>query len=308
MKLGGGGAIQSTVTTDPNSPDAYVALRYGFLIHFNMFTFSQTHNYTADPNVFNPSTTDFIANWVSVAQSANAKYAYITAKHADGFCIWNTATVPANVTQSSWYQTGGGFDLASEFCTQMRSAGIKPGFYYSMPVDATFGALQTGGIYNGMNYSQYAQAQLAELLSNYGPLVGIWGDLLTNGVTVPYGSDAARKAAYHSLNPGCLDVPNTHAYFSPPRGDIKVFEAVNHQDPSPGNNPYPAELAETDFTGGLWFWHPLYSINPLTTAEPHMSSIHSQNGTYTAGVGPDQTGHITSDQVTYLTTLGNSGL
>lgn len=295
---------------EPSPATLYVAMKFGFLIHFGMYTFSQTHNYTADPNVFAPTTTDFIDNWVQTALAANAKYAYITAKHQDGWCGWNTATVPANVTQSSWYQTGGGFDVVGQFCTKMRSAGINPGIYYSMAEDATFSALQVGGIYNGMNYGQYARLQLTELLSNYGPLVGIWGDLLFSGVTVPFSSDAARQAFIHGLQPNCLDVPNTHAYnVGLARGDILLYEAVNHGDPSPGNNTFTSELAETDFAGGVWFYQPPppKPTANLTTSETHMASIHGQNGTYTVGVGPDTTGHIASNQVTFLTTLGNSG-
>lgn len=293
---------------------AYVALRYGFLIHFGMFTFSQTHNYTADPNVFAPSTTDFISNWVTVAQAANAKYAYLTAKHQDGFCLWNTASGATNVTQSSWYMTGGGFDVVSQFCSQMRAAGIQPGIYYSMAQDATFSGLQSGGLVNGRTYGQYAQLHLTELLSNYGNLVGIWGDLLFNGVTVPFSSDAARQAFIQALQPNCLDLPNTHAYnVGLARGQILVYEAVNHGDPSPGNNVFPSELAESGLVGGVWFWQPPNKAHAsVVTSETHMTSIHGQNGTYTVGVGPDTTGHIPNspaadDQVTNLTTLGNSG-
>lgn len=287
----------------------YVAQRFGFLIHFNMFTFSQTHNYTSNASVFNPSTTDFIDQWVTTAQAANAKYAYLVAKHQDGFCIWNTTSVPANVTQSSWYMTGGGFDVVGQFCTKFRAAGINVGLYYSMAQDATFSALQVGGIYNGMTYRQYATLQLTELLSNYGPLVGIWGDLLFLGYPGPFSSDAARAAFIHGLQPNCLDAPNTHAYnVGLSRGDILVYESVNHGDPTPGNNTYPSEFAENGLVGGIWFWQPP-SKPPAntTTSETHMASIHSQNGTYNCGVGPDTTGHIPSDQVANLATLGNSG-
>lgn len=301
----------SALSIVPQSPpltvvQQYVAQRFGFLIHFNMFTFSNTHNYTADPNTFAPTTTDFISNWVSVAQAANAKYAYLTAKHQDGFCIWNTASVPANVTQTSWYQTGGGFDIVGQFCTQFRAAGINVGLYYSMPADSTFNALQVGGVYNGRTYKQYATLQLTELLTNYGPLVGIWGDLLFSGVTTPFSSDAARQAFIQGIQPNCLDVPNTHSVL--PRGNILVYESINHGDPTPGNNTFPSELAENGLVGGIWFWQPPSKPPGVTaTYETHMASIHSQNGTFTIGVGPDPSGHVPSDQASNLSIVGNSG-
>lgn len=283
---------------------AYIALRYGFLIHFNMYTFSQTHAANQPINTFAPSTTNFIAQWVTTAQAAGIKCCGLTAKHEDGFCVWNTASTTYNVTQTSWYKTGGGFDIVAQFCTQMRAAGIVPVLYFSMQ-DNTYSGGFSG---SALTFKQYVELQLTELLSNYGAITGIWSDGDYGGATTPFASDGDRNTFIRNLQPNCLDLPNRHVYNQGLLGDILVFEA---QQPNSGTS-VPQEMAETSFNNGntLWFWTSGYSLktvgdhNTAGTLANDMFVTHNRNGTYTLGVGPDQTGAIPSDIVTQTTNLG----
>jgi alpha-L-fucosidase len=286
---------------------AYVALRYGFLIHFNMYTFSQTHAANQAINTFAPSTTNFIAQWVTTAQAAGIKYCGLTAKHIDGFCIWNTASTNYNVTQTTWYQSGGGFDIVGQFCTQMRAAGIAPVLYFSMS-DNTYSGGFSG---SGLSALNYAKLQLTELLTNYGAIAGIWSDPdYGSGPnnSLPFLSDGQRNTFIHNLQPNCLDLKNSHVgNLGLSLADIILYEAVQ-----PTNQlAYPQEMAETSFgPNTLWFWQPGYTLKPVGdhntagTMANDMFITHNRNGTFTAGVGPNQTGAIPSDIVTQLTSLG----
>src|SRR5271154_2790763 len=72
-------------------------------IHFNMDTFTglMLGQGTEDPKLFNPTDLD-CKQWVQVAKDAGFKGIILTAKHHDGFCIWQTATTDHSVKSSTW--------------------------------------------------------------------------------------------------------------------------------------------------------------------------------------------------------------
>ncbi|MCQ2389237.1 MAG: alpha-L-fucosidase [Kiritimatiellae bacterium] len=68
------------------------------------------------------------AKWAKLFKQAGAKYVVLTSKHHDGFALWPSP-------ESPYYNAvamGPGRDLAAEFCREMRAAGLKRGFYFSM--------------------------------------------------------------------------------------------------------------------------------------------------------------------------------
>jgi len=68
------------------------------------------------------------AEWAALAKEAGACYAILTAKHHDGFAMWNTAT-----TDFCAPKTAAGRDLVMVWVEAMRSAGLKVGLYFSLP-------------------------------------------------------------------------------------------------------------------------------------------------------------------------------
>ncbi|MCB0753137.1 MAG: alpha-L-fucosidase, partial [Ignavibacteriae bacterium] len=77
-------------------------------IHFgvNTFTGSEWGTGFEDPKIFNPSelNTD---QWCEAIKSAGMKMVIITAKHHDGFCLWQTRYTDHSVSSSLW-QNGKG--------------------------------------------------------------------------------------------------------------------------------------------------------------------------------------------------------
>ena len=66
--------------------------------------------------------------WADLFKRAGAKYAMLTSKHHDGFTLWPSPNTP-------YYNAvamGPGRDLAGDFITAMRTAGLKCGFYFSV--------------------------------------------------------------------------------------------------------------------------------------------------------------------------------
>ena len=79
---------------------------------------------------FNPVNYDPEA-WVRLAKAAGMKYIVITAKHHDGFSLFDTAASDWDVVDSTPY----GMDLLKPLAEAARNHGIKLGFYYSQAQD-----------------------------------------------------------------------------------------------------------------------------------------------------------------------------
>jgi alpha-L-fucosidase len=162
---------RTTVTVPLPSPQqlAWQELEFGLFCHFGMNTFTDREwgDGTEDPSRFHPTGLD-CRQWARTAREAGMRYAILTAKHHDGFCLWPTATTRHSVRSSQW--RGGNGDVVREFVDACRAEGVQPGLYCS-PWDrnaACYG--------DPAAYSDFYDRQLRELCGNYGPLVEVWFD------------------------------------------------------------------------------------------------------------------------------------
>jgi alpha-L-fucosidase len=128
-----------------------------------------------DPEAFDP------AVWVSMVKAAGMKYITITSKHHDGFAMFGTKQSDWNIVDRTPYKK----DVLKALAEECRKQGIKLFFYYSQldwhntnyfPRGRT--GNDTGRPESGEwnKYIDYMNGQLTELLTNYGPVGGIWFD------------------------------------------------------------------------------------------------------------------------------------
>ena len=75
---------------------------------------------------FNPVKHD-PRQWARIAKAAGMKYAVLTAKHHDGFCLFDGAQTDFKSTN-----TPCGRDLVREFVEAFRAEGLKVGLYFSL--------------------------------------------------------------------------------------------------------------------------------------------------------------------------------
>ena len=138
-------------------------------LHFGMNTF--TGNEWGDgkdsPVLFNPTELD-CRQWVRTLKEAGFKMAIITAKHHDGFCLWQTSTTEYSVKNSPW--KGGKGDVVKELSEACREYGIGFGVYLS-PWDRNADCYGDSPAYNA-----FFIRQLTELLTNYGEVGEVWFD------------------------------------------------------------------------------------------------------------------------------------
>ncbi len=128
---------------------------------------------------FNPTKYDPEA-WVLMAKNAGMKYIVITAKHHDGFALFDTKASDWNVVKATPY----GKDLLAPLAKAAQKHGIKLGFYYSQAQDWIHPG---GSTWEGRwdpaqegDMDQYlrdiAVPQVKELFTNYGDIAVLWWD------------------------------------------------------------------------------------------------------------------------------------
>lgn len=210
--------------------------------------------YEKIPAFFNP--TDFDAKaWVQMAKAAGMKYIAITSKHHDGFAMWDSKVSDYNIVKRTPY----GKDVLKMLADECHKEGVKLFFYHSQ-LDwhhpDYFPRGNTGGNWTGRpengdwyKYLDYMDAQLTELLTNYGEVAGIWFD----GMWDKRDADWRLNKTYsliHKLQPGALVGSNHHV--APYNGeDFQMFEKDLPGHNSSGFSPeqkigdLPKETCET---------------------------------------------------------------
>lgn len=172
--------------------------------------------------------------WVALAKQIGASYLTVTAKHHDGFGLWDSRLTKWDV--------GPGHDLLAPLAREAQRRSIPLFFYYSLldlhePTYAT----------DKDAYLVFVEGQLRELLTQYGRVAGVWLD----GWNRDFGEDrlAAIYRLVHRLQPSALVGTNHHR--QPFAGeDFRIFE---NAFPRSAERPrMPQEVAAK--LGATWFW------------------------------------------------------
>jgi alpha-L-fucosidase len=113
------------------------------------------------------------AAWADVAVRAGMKYAVLTSRHHDGFCLWDS-----RYTDYSVGRQAPGRDFVREFLDAFRAAGLRVGLYYSL-ADWRIPAYWEGPARDPEGWQAfraYVHRQVEELLTDYGRLDVFWFD------------------------------------------------------------------------------------------------------------------------------------
>lgn len=216
----------------------YRDARFGMFIHWGVYGLlgqgewvMQNREIPADAYEWLASTFDPVKfdahEWVSLAKAAGMKYITITARHHDGFSMFATRATRYNIVDWTPFRR----DPLRELAEECRRQGIALFFYYSQldwhhpdywPRGTT--GRKTGRPESGdwSRYLDFMDAQLTELLTNYGPIGGIWFDGMWDKPDADWRLPRT-YALIHRLQPAALIVPNHHQ--APlPGEDVQTFE------------------------------------------------------------------------------------
>ena len=260
---------------------------------------------------FNPVDFD-AAEWVALAKAAGMKYITITSKQHDGFAIFGTKQSDWNIVDRTPYRK----DLIKMLADECHRQGIKLFFYYSLldwhhtdyyPLGATGRTTERPDHGDWNKYLDFMDAQLRELLTNYGEIGGIWFD----GWWDKPKSDWRLHRTYaliHSLQPAAL-IGNNHHQLPFPGEDFQMWEKD-----LPGNNTtgmrvstkigtLPLETCET--INGSWG----FDLNDGAYKSPrelvqYLVRVAGRDANLLLDVGPMPNGKVQSEFVTRLQEVG----
>jgi len=130
----------------------------------NTFTNAEWGSGKESPDTYNPTNLN-TDQWCEALKSAGITACIITAKHHDGFCLFDTAHTKHSVMYSPKP-----VDVVAKLAKSCVKYGLKMGVYLS-PWDRN---AQNYG--SGVSYDDYFCAQLDELTTKYGELYSVWFD------------------------------------------------------------------------------------------------------------------------------------
>ena len=189
------------VRKTPGDTEWFRQSRFGMFIHWGLYAMPARHewvkNHECTPEEhydlyfkhFDPDLFD-AREWARAAKKAGMKYAVLTTKHHEGFCMFDSAYTDYKCTN-----TPAGRDLVREYVDAFRAEGLRVGFYYSLidwhhpdfPIDMLHprrndpDAKQQNEGRDMHRYAEYMRNQVRELLTNYGKIDILWFDFSYSG-------------------------------------------------------------------------------------------------------------------------------
>jgi alpha-L-fucosidase len=303
--------------------------RFGMFIHFGLYALPARHEWVKNAErltneqyqryfeMFNPDMYD-PHEWAKMAKAAGMKYVVLTAKHHEGFCLFDSKFTDYKSTNTPY-----GKDLIKEYVEAFRAEGLKVGFYYSLidwhhpdytidrvhpqrqESDTAYARLNKGKDMN--KYRQYIKNQVTELLTNYGEISIIWFDFSFPGKNGKghddWDSENLLKLA-RKLQPGIivddrLDLSNVDGgwdFISPEQYKVAKWPEIN-------GKRVPWETCQT-FSGSWGYYRDENTWkSPAQLIELLVESV-SKGGNLLLNVGPTARGSFDSRAQDRLSAMG----
>lgn len=165
--------------------------RFGMFVHWGLYSLLGRHEWVREHERWSTSDYARLADqwrpkqgaaraWAKLAADSGCRYMVMTAKHHEGFCLWDSA-----LTDFCAAKTGPGRDLVAEYVDACREFGLRVGLYYSLlDWNHPDGLRALRNEKARRRFVGYTHGLVRELLTNYGKIDVLWYD-------VPYPLDAA---------------------------------------------------------------------------------------------------------------------
>ena len=289
--------------------------RFGMFIHWGLYALPARHEWVKNrerltneqyqkyfdnfnPDLYNPK------EWARMAKAAGMKYVVLTAKHHEGFCLFDSKYTDYKSTNTPY-----GKDLIKEYVEAFRAEGLKVGFYYSLidwhhpdyTIDSRHPQRQDHDTaYTRLNkgkdmkkYQEYMKNQVRELLTNYGEISIIWFDFSFPGKNgkghEDWDSENLLKLA-RSLQPGIIvddrldlkDVEGGWDFTTPEQYKVEKWPEVN-------GKKAPWETCQT-FSGSWGYYRDETSWKSTPQLLELLIESVSKGGNLLLNVGPTARG------------------
>ncbi|VGO19224.1 hypothetical protein SCARR_01281 [Pontiella sulfatireligans] len=293
-----------TIYAEPDAIDWMMEARYGVFMHWGPYCLAKVpaswgrngprpgagkqansgvpeEEYNNLYKTFNP--VDFDADeWIRMVKDTGAKYFIFTTKHHDGFCMFDAKNTEYKITNTPF-----GRDVAKELAGACHKYGIKIVWYYSQP-DWVHPDCLTD---NNDRYRKYMFEQLEQLLTEYGPIAGLFFDGLG---TKYYQWDTPRMLKMcRTLQPGIVinrrwggGMPgefSVNGDYDNPEQEIGHFEI---------NRPWETNLTMSE----AWSWTGGKRVKTYQTCLRLLIQCIGSGGNLALNTGPTPEGTINSPE------------
>lgn len=291
--------------------DQFFRHRFGLFVHWGLYAIPAWHEqhqfrrgtpraeYGRLLEQFNPACFDPDA-WIDAAMAAGMEYLTFTAKHQDGFCLWDSAETEFKVTRSPY-----GRDVLAQVADACRRRHFPLHVYYSI-VDNRHPGYPNQGRWHELPapepgdrpdipaYVEYVRRQVRELCTGYGPLAGFWWD--SNDMNH---DDPSMNALIRELQPGIL---------------------INNRGFGPGDYTTPERDWDDSVNHGTAFTKPVEACQSVGVeswgfradedyySERHLlaslAKIWARGGNFLLNAGPMADGRFPERSLTLLNSIG----
>lgn len=300
--------------------DWFFACRFGLFVHWGLYAIPAWHeqhifrrgmsraDYVPLMTRFKPERFD-PDRWIDAAESAGMRYLCFTAKHCDGFCMWDSAETAFKVTNTPYGQ-----DVLRLLADACHRRNVPLCLYYSVPDHHQpnyphagrayeFAGPQPGDEPDEARYVDFLKRQVRELCTRYGKIHGFWWD-----VNVLKHRDPTVNAMVRALQPGIIinDRGMDDATRSATNGDFGTPERDwdrNRDGTPPARFERPTEVCQS--IGSESWGH--------RTDEDYYSDAHligsiqralAMGGNYLLNVGPTADGVFPPEGEAILSRIG----
>jgi alpha-L-fucosidase len=245
---------------------------------------------------FNPVKFDADA-WAALARRAGQRYLVITAKHHDGFCMFDSKVTEYDIVDATPF----GRDPMRDLSAACQRHGIRLCFYYSQTQDWH----HPNGDGNDWDFDEvskdfdgyvqrYVKPQVRELLTNYGPIGLIWFDTPKR---MTRDESQSLVDLVHEVQPECL----VNGRIGNGLGDYaETRDNVIPSDELQADWETPATINDT------WGYKSFDNNWKSPTELIHkLVDIASKGGNYLLNVGPTAEGVIPQPSVERLHAIGD---
>ena len=306
----------------------FADMRFGIFLHWGLYsTFAQGEWYMQNAGIpfeeYSKAASGFYParfnarEWVAAIKASGAGYITITTRHHEGFSMWATKQWDYNIVDATPFKR----DVIAELAEECQRQGIRLHLYYShldwAREDYPMGRTGTKcgkdpKKADWRSYYRFMNAQLTELLTNYGKIGAIWFDGWWD-----HDSDATpfdweldeQYALIHRLQPACL-VGNNHHMSPNPGEDIQIFERdlpgenkAGFVDKAAEISRLPLETCET--MNGMWGYK-VQDQNYKTTKQlvHYLVNTAGKGANLLMNIGPQPNGELPATAVQRLKEMG----
>lgn len=319
----------------------YTQARFGMFIHWGLYAIPARGEWVRsveripkedymkyfeefDPVDYDPK------KWAKAAREAGMKYVVLTAKHHDGFCLFDSKYTDFKSTNTKC-----GRDLVAEYVEAVRGEGLKVGLYFSLldwyhedypHYGDQHHPMRENPAYGneGRNFDRYLtylHNQVRELCTNYGKIDILWFDF-----SYGEGADAMRGEKWRgselvdmvrTLQPGVI-IDNRLEVSG------EGFGSLWEGNPTPYHGDFvsPEQIIPPngllDKNGRDLVWEACITMNnnwgycendrffkPSSMLIKKLVECVSKGGNLLLNVGPDARGNIPEESLSILSDIGD---